>query len=145
MPRPSRSQGRPGTAVIPSGWAEGHRPVVDKTGTAACTIRVPGTVQGWDDTTEQNESTPNAAYYTGSCRVQSLATQARQVTVAGDPETIASHLVVVPATISPATNDLVKVTASGDTLLDGRVLRVVQVVYGSLRFERDLFCVLNDD
>lgn len=142
MPRPTRAQGRPGTPVIPTQWAAGHRPVVDKTGTAGCKLRKPGTTQQWDPDTDQNLSVPYDPYYDGTARVQALATQAREVTVAADPETIAQYLIVVPASVSPATDDLVEIADSGDPLLDGQVLRIVQVAMGSLRFERDLFCVL---
>lgn len=149
MPRPTRAQGRPGAAVIPTGWVAGHQPAVNKTMTAACTLRQPGTRQSWDAEAEQNLAVPNDPYYEGGARVQALATQAREVPVADDPTTVAQYLVVVDAAagvsgdrVGPAEGDLVTVAGSGDPLLDGQELRVVQVVMGSLRFERDLFCVL---
>ena len=148
MPRPVRAQGRPGTAVIPARWETSHAPVVARTFTAGCTIREPGTIQVWDTDTEQNLSVPNDPYYTGNARVQALATQAREVPAASDDVTVAQYLVVVDTDAGasgnrPIVGDIVTVTGSGDPLLDGHELRVLQVVMGSLRFEWDLFCVLN--
>lgn len=144
MPRERRSQGRPGTAVIPARWAESHRPVADKTMTATAAVRKPGTVQAWSDVEQQNVTVPKVPYYTGPCRVQALATQAREVVVAADDETVASYLITLTAATELAESDLVRVTDSGDPLLDGHSLRILQVVTGSLRFERDLFCTLTD-
>lgn len=139
-----RHMGRPGTAIIPAAWATDLRPVAEGTMTAAASIRHPGTVQAWDEETEQMVAVPLDPYYTGAVRVQSLATQAREVVVAADDETVASYLITVTAAAAPAEGDLVKVSDSGDALLDGRSLRVVQVVTGSLLVERDLFCTFTD-
>lgn len=148
MPRPTRAQGRPGTAVIPTGWETGHAPVVAKTMTAQVSIRPPGETQQWSPEAEQMVLTPHVPYYTDGARIQVLGQQARQARTAEDPETVASYLVVVPGDIAPPpgglemVDHLIEVTDSGDPLLDGRVLVVREVVYGSQRFERDLFCQL---
>lgn len=142
--RPRRAYGRPGTPVIPAGWAEGHSPVAAGTMTAACSLRHPGTTQKWSDELEQNVEVPLAPYYADRCRVQALATQARPVVVAGDREMVAQYLVTVELGVEePAELDLVTVTGSGDPVLEGRTLTVVQVVRGSLLVERDLFCTLD--
>lgn len=144
MPRPTRSYGRPGTAVIPAAWAASHRPVADGTMTAHAEVRQPGTVQAWSAASEQMVAAPRDPYYTGRCRVQALATQAHTVVVAADPEVVASYLVTVSAAAAPAEGDLVTVTDSGDDLLDDRTLLVVQVTTGSQVVERDLFCTFTD-
>lgn len=143
MVRPQRAYGRPGTTVIPPGWAQGLRPVAEGTQTAVVEIRHPGTRQAWSDQLEQNVEVPNAAYYTDTARVQALGTQARPVVAVGDREVIAQYLVTVPAAVTPTELDLVTVTSSGDAALDGRTLLVVQVARGSLIVERDLFCTLD--
>jgi hypothetical protein len=144
MPRSTQAQGRPGTPVIPTKWEAGHRPVAEKTMTAAISLRVPGTVQAWSDPDEQMVAVPKDPYFTGVCRVQALATQAAEVSIVEDPETVAGYLITVPATVSPAEKDLATITVAGDPVLDGRVLVIRQVVTGSLRFERDIFCTLAD-
>ncbi len=143
MTRPRRSYGRPGTAVIPADWATGLRPVAEGTMTASAAIRHPGTTQAWSDEAEQNVDTPNAAYYTGTARVQVLSTQARPIITVGDREVVAQYLVTVPATVDPTELDLVTVTDSGDPALDDQTLLVGQVARGSLLVERDLFCALD--
>lgn len=144
--RPTRAQGRPGTPVIPATWAASHRPVVDRTMNGTAALRHPGTTQTWDDELEQNVEAPLDPFATVSCRVQALATQARPVVTAGDREVVAQYLVVVPASTGTSELlelDLVTLTDTGDPLLDGRTLTVAQVVYGTERFERDLFCTLD--
>lgn len=145
MTRPVRAQGRPGTEVIPSRWEAEHRPVVEKTMTAAVQIRLPGSTQTWNPSTKRNDLTPIAPYFTGAARIQALTAQARRITTGDDAELVADYLVVVPASVDTAAQGhLVTVVASGDTGLDGRVLLVQQVEYGTERFERDLFCTLTD-
>ena len=144
--RPRRAQGRPGTAVIPAGWAVSHRPVVEKTQATAITLRHPGTTQEWSQELEQNVEVPLDPYFTGTARVQALATQARPIVTVGDREVVAQYLVTIPVdtgAAEPAELDLVAVSDSGDPALDGRTLLVAQVVRGSLLFERDLFCTLD--
>lgn len=91
-------------------------------------------------------SVPHDPYATGvSCRVQALAGQARVASTADDDETVADYLLVVPIGVDDARiGDLATLTSTGDVALDGVVLRVVQVVLGTERFERDLFCTLVD-
>lgn len=142
MPRPRRAFGRPGTAVIPTRWAADHRPVAEGTMTAPCTIRVPGTTQVWSPELEQNVETPIDPYFTGMCRVQALTNDARDVDAADDAVTVSGYLVTVPAHVAAQVDHLVVATDTGDTTLDGRALRVRDVVRGTHRFERDLYCSL---
>lgn len=135
--------GRPGSQVIHPDWQTAPQGISAGAGTAACTIRHPGSASAWDAATEQMVNVPNAPYYAGSCRVEELDTQARQVVAADDPETIARYSVVIPAAELGAIDDLVRVSGSGDALLDGQTLRVVSIELGSARFERVLYCVLN--
>lgn len=136
--------GRPGTPVIPEGWAAAHRPVAEKTMTATASIREPGGTPGWDEEAEESTLVPHDPYFTGPCRVQALATQAGLAVVAEDPETVASYLITVPASVTATEEQLVTVTDTGDPALEGKTLRIRQVVRGSLRFERDLICTFAD-
>lgn len=132
--------GRPGTGVLPSEVA--GRVVFSRTMTAPCTIRVPGTTQAWSTELEQNVETPIDPYFTGVCRIQALTNDARQVDAADDTVTVSGYLITVPATVAAAVDHLVVATDTGDTTLDGRTLRVRDVVRGTVRFERDLYCSL---
>lgn len=145
MPRPRRSYGRPGTQVIPADWAASHRPVAEKTlRDATVELRHPGSTQEWSDAAQEMVEVPNAAYWTGSARIQVLATRDQVTVTAGDREVTLRYLVAVQADVAPDVDDLVTVTVVDDAHLQGRSLLVAQVTTGSLRFERDLFCALTD-
>lgn len=144
MPRPRHAQGRPATRVIPDDWETTHRPVVEKTLTATAALRHPGTASQWDPATRQNRETPQAPYWTGPARVQALRTgSARTVVTVGDREVAPDYLLVVPALVTGVTDgDRVRITGSGDPMLDGHDLLVAHAATGTERFERDLFCTL---
>ncbi|GAB2762061.1 DUF6093 family protein [Nocardioides pakistanensis] len=136
--------GRPGTEVIPTGWATGHGTAADGSKTATVTLRQPGTTTSWDEANQRTVSTPLAPYATDvPARIQALTNDARTVDAAEQQVTVAGYLVAVPLALDPAVGDLIQVTSSGDPTLDGRDLTVVDVVRGSLRLERDLFCTLS--
>lgn len=139
----------PGTRVIPDGWAVHHQPVVEGTMVdATVALRdptAPPTSSGWNPATEQNETVPAAAYWTGGARIQMLNQQGSQPVVAEDQETVAGYLVVVSAAVAAVREGhRVAVTACDDAALTGRELKVVTVARGSHRWERDLFCELTD-
>ena len=147
MPRPTRSQGRPGTPVIPCDWGPSHQPVVAKTLTGTCTIRRPGgTKDTFNQTTGTWSVTPYAPHYTGGCRIQILSVEERNELFADEPLTTVGYRVVVDLDASSETHvaDLVEVTGiggSGDPTLTGRSLTVRSFSRGTLAWERDLVCV----
>lgn len=135
----------PNTRVIHRDWATRHRRVVEGTLRGRVSLREPGTTQAWSNTAEAMVATPKTAYAVDvPARVQALSGQARVLQLADDTEVIADYLVVVPADRVVATGHLVDVTASDDAALTGRSLRVEKVARGTERFERDLFCTLDD-
>jgi hypothetical protein len=140
------AQGRPGTQVIPDGWAAAHQPVVEGTLVdATVELRDPNMRStSWSEGSQQVETTPAGPYWTGGARIQILAQQGKQPVVAEDQESVANYLVVVPASVTPVEGHRVKVTASDDPALTGKSLRVITVARGSHRWERDLFCELTD-
>lgn len=140
------AQGRPGTKVIPATWAADHRPVVVGSWNGAVTITgpPPGT-SSWNPTTEQNEADPGPTVYEGPARVQALAGQGRTVVLADDSEVLVDYLVVVPHDVPTEAGDTVSVTdGHDDALLEAQSLRIRQVVMGTERFERDLFCQITN-
>lgn len=143
------AQGRPGTEVIPTGWAAAHQPVVEGTMVdAEVSLRdpdAPPVSSAWDPVTEQMVTVLAGQYWTGGARIQILAQQGKQPVVADDQESVANYLIVVPAAVSTVVEGhLVKVAESDDPALTGKTLRVVTVARGSHRWERDLFCQLTD-
>jgi len=142
MPRPVGAQGRPGTAVIPAGWENQHRPVAEKTMTGACTVRHPGGTKTFDAATGLTTTTPLIPYYIGVCRVQALAVGDNRVAVAEQQVSSAGYLITIPADVTEAAvDDQVTITDSNDGSLTGKTLTVTTVQRGSLRFERDLICL----
>jgi hypothetical protein len=142
------AQGRPGTEVIPTGWAAAHQPVVEGTLQDAFVELSDPTAapvaSGWSDTNQQNETIPAGPYWAGGARIQILAQQGKQPVVAEDQESVANYLVVVPADVNASEGHRVKVNVSDDPALTGKSLRVVTMARGSHRWERDLFCELTD-
>lgn len=138
--------GRPGTEVIPTGWAAAHQTPVEGTMTAArCSLRRPGTTTAWDEASQSTVTTPLPPYAADvPCRVQALNTAASDVQTAEQTITVAGYLVAVPADVAGVeVNDLVDITLSDDPDLTGAALQVDSVARGSHRFERDLFCTLS--
>lgn len=132
-------------AVIPADWETSHRVVAEGTMRGRVALREPGTQQVWSPVLEQNTAVPKDPYATDvPARVLALSGQARVIQLADDTEVIADYLVTVPASRVVATGHLVDVTACTDADLTGRALRVEKVVRGTERFERDLFCTLDD-
>ncbi|MCL8026315.1 DUF6093 family protein [Nocardioides bruguierae] len=152
MPRPTRAHGRPGTPVIPTSWAADHQPVAEATMISALALyrQDAPTRQEWDPAEQQQMAIPPGAYDTRPCRVIAMAAQARTVEVVADDETVARYLVTTTVdvsdtpTLQPAEGDTAVCTDTGDPLIEGRTLRVEQILRGTHQFERGLVCTLTD-
>lgn len=149
MVRPVQSLGRPGTPVIPAGWQEAHGHVAAETMTATVSLRHPGAVKTYED--RATTYVPLTAYATDqAARIHAMQSRAIAAGTEQAEETlqVAGYLISLEYSRNldsePATGDLVDVTACPDPLLVGRTLKVADVVRGSLRFSRDLFCTLVD-
>lgn len=134
----------PSARVIPNGWAEHHRPVVENAMTAACIITAGGT-GGWSPTTGPGAGTAPATLYTGPCRVQALNSGAGPDDAAGQSTIERPYLVAIRADVGEiSVGARVKViTCPDDARLVGKTLTVREVRYGSQRWERDLVCDLD--
>lgn len=140
--------GRPGTAVIPTSWAAGHRPTLAGTRDATVQLRRPGGTQGdFDPDTGTYPTVPHEPYYTGAARIQVLANQAQQHLVAEQEISLLAYAVYLEHTVSGALrSDLCTVTAvsdNGDPELVGRTLIVEAIERGSLQWQRHLVCIDN--
>lgn len=145
MPRPRRAQGRPGTRAIPAAWARDHAPVVEGTFSATVVIFDPAT--GYapkllaDFTYEPGED--EDPIYTGGARIQVVMTGQVGPDLIGEQQVItATYLVVIDRNAEVPVGSRVLVTAADDPMLtDGRRLIVRRSALGSVRWERDLWCV----
>jgi len=142
MPRPRHAQGRRDTRVIPADWNHTHSPVVAKAARGTVTLREPGTVQQWNPTVDEMIAAEHAPYFNGPCRAVALSGEARVAVAVGDQSVIADYLIVVPLDVDALEGHLAVLAGTGDPVFDGRTLQVLQVVRGTERFERDLFCTL---
>lgn len=141
--------GLTGTAVIPPSWEGRHRPVAASTMTGLCRISVPGRPGDYPDFTPGSDT----VLADTTCRVQQQ-NRAGRVDAQGQLVDTRDYLVTIPADAWPVGTVVddqgphVIVTGyqaghAGDPDLIGRRLRVTQVLHGTLRFERDLMCVLD--
>ena len=118
------------TFVIPHGWVEHHRPIVEATlGLPARLVRQP------DGPPEPGTEVTDQVVWEGRIRLQRLA-QARSTPIVDAVEQTRQYLAVLPADIL----EEVRVGDYGDTLITepGDEYRVVDVMRGSLLWETDL-------
>lgn len=144
MPRPRHALGRPRTEVIPHDWETTHAPVVAKTFTAKCRIKNPAGAPTIGDDLDYTPVDATAPVYDDWCRVQKITSDT--MPTVGDQVLARSRYLVVlnrDAT-GVAVGATVDVYESNDPDLNGQVLTVAEPVDGSLRFERDLFCVSDE-
>ena len=129
--------GLPSTRVIPTGWAEHHRPTVRSTMTTPCTIgRITGgpapypKPPGW---------TGEALLHTTVCRVQQLNREDNGIP-AEQPTQQRTYRVSLPVDGTPE----LQAGERGDIIHAlGRQLRIQQVLFGTNEFERDVLCTDN--
>lgn len=141
---------RPGTAVIPHGWAAHHRDAIAGTMTATCDLRHPGgTGKTFDPNTGSSSTTAATPYVTGArCRVQAITEPGATTLDAAQLVTTVAYLVTIAFDDAGAADakvdDLITITAADDNAtpgLVGRTLTVKSRVRGSLAWELDLTCV----
>lgn len=138
-----RHRGRPGTVVLPAAWALDHQPVADATHRGLITLRKPGGTSAWSEVEQQTVTQPHRPYVVEEpCRV--VALRATTVTSGEDDVTVAAYQISMSADVSPEVGDLGRLSRTGDPLLDGREVRLREVVLGTELFERVVLAELND-
>jgi hypothetical protein len=128
--------------VIPPNWETDHAQVASKAATAKCVITIPGTRPSINTDLSYPTSTSNTLYE-GGCRIQ--AWTGDSTPVLGD-QTLERSTYLVQLDYEAAgilIGALVKVTETSDPDLVGASFTVEKPLMGSLRFNRDLFCVLD--
>lgn len=143
--------GLSGTRVIPKGWEAHHRPVAESTMTGRADLfgtEGPAEYGQWDT------SSPDALARDIPVRVQRFYGDNR-VEAPGELLDVRQFLVTMPLSRWPAGQSVtdagpfLRVTGyapghAGDPELVGRRLRVTSVTRGTLVWERDLTCVLDE-
>lgn len=125
--------------------------VAAKTMTLCVALRHPGSDATYNAGLGHSVITPQAPYATNiPVRVQAHRETAQndEKTSAEESIRITGYLVTLPLSADLtglATGDLIDIPSNcADDLLAGVSLRIVEIVRGSLRFERDVFAVIND-
>ena len=137
------------TTIIPPGWEAHHRPVAVSTMTGLCRVIRPGQPGSYPDF----EPGPETVLVETVCRVQQQNRPGR-VNAEGQLVDSREYLVTIPANAWPTgtvvddTGPILVVDGylpghAGDPDLVGRHLHVEQVLHGTLRFERDLYCTVD--
>lgn len=138
----------PRTRVIPAGWSEHHRAAAELTMTATGQVtRESGEPGGWNPVTGAAPSAAASVIYTGPCRVQALKPRMTggPADAAGQAITDRKYLVAIRADAAEVRagqhGDIFTViSCPDDPLLEGKPMRVVEVGYGSVSWQRSLFC-----
>lgn len=137
------------TTVIPPGWEAHHRPVAVSTMTGRCRVIRPGQPGSYPDFEPSSET----VLVETVCRVQQQDRPGR-VNAEGQLVDSRDYLVTIPAekwptgTVVDDTGPILVVDGylpghAGDPDLVGRHLHVEQVLHGTLRWERDLYCTVD--
>lgn len=119
--------------------------VLDDDYTARCRIRHSGGIRGAFNqaTGTYDNSQPYAPHYDGPCSVVALAARGGDVEAAEEIIDARGYLVKVPVAVDTVrVGDEVEIYESADPVLNGRRLRVDDVVLGTSRVQRELLCVL---
>ena len=133
-------------ALIPPGWQVRHSDALDGSRTAAVEVwsgPADGTPEWvYSPATKTEARNHGTLLSSPTARIQRLLTEQEQASGEQDVTT-RRYLVALPQAATVTLGNRIKVIDSGDPLLDGRYLSVVDVQGGSLRFERHAVCVDN--
>ena len=138
------------TTIIPPNWESRHRPVAASTMTGECRVIRPGQPGSYPDF----ETSPETVLVETVCRVQQQQNRAARGDSQGQLVDSRDYLVTIPAekwptgTVVDDTGPILVVDGylpghAGDPDLVGRHLHVEQVLHGTLRWERDLYCTVD--
>lgn len=137
--------GRPGTAVVPDGWAAAGGAVVDQSHPSSVSIGQAGGAAAYNPTTNQTEAAAVAPVYVGRATLMLLQTRGDQSeTVVDDPTAARKYDVTLTyaASAGVQVGHVITVAADPDPMLVGRTLRVEAIERGSRRFSRVLLAIL---
>lgn len=132
---------RPGSRLIPAGWAAHHAPVLDGTMTAHGVItRVSGDPV-FNPDTGKSDPAPRTTVYDGPLRVQDqLLRRVEMVEFGGQQVTLGRIRVSLPLAVPVLIHDALAITATDSPALAGLVLRVMQIELSSIAWQTELTC-----
>lgn len=137
--------------MIPRDWNSSHAPVVEAAMRARVSIEHDAATKTFDNTTGRTSYTGSPYIVSAPARIQAVRESAAREPsqTAGETIRVTGYLVALPLDVEGdgdlLVGDLVTVLDAGDSLLaSSTVLRIVEIARGTERFERDLFCQIND-
>lgn len=133
---------RPGTRIIPERWEAWHQPVAEGQMTGACRITRPVEPGTFDEAAGRSTYPEPLVLYDGACRFQASQRLNLDRAVGDAQVTVHRYQVALPVAVDGLRiNDQVNVTGcTSDPGFVGSVLRVVDILSGSLLWQRDLVC-----
>jgi hypothetical protein len=133
---------RPGTQVIPTGWAAYHRPTAEATMTDTVELRRPSSASVFDEAAGSSAYPDPTTLATTSARIQRLPRRGGSDDVGDRAVVVQLYQVSLPVSAPEVRIDdqVYVTTAATDPQLVGVLLTVREVRLGSQVWQRDLMC-----
>lgn len=120
-----------------------HRALAESTMTATVALRKPDTRPAINETTGKYANADATPYATPACRIMLFGQTQGHLSNAGDASTLqADYIVAVPIDTDAIEVGDIGLVSNADGLLDGREVRVAEILFGSLLVERRLRCTV---
>jgi hypothetical protein len=131
---------RPGTPVIPAGWAAHHRPTLAATWTATGAITHPSSAPGvFNPSAGRDTVTTPTTVWSGPLRLQQLTRLGDgQIDFGEQSRALSTARVTLPLEATPDIDDRLTIVTADDPELVGTVWRVVATATNSFTWARDL-------
>lgn len=145
MVRDTTALGRPGWQLLPDGWEAHHTPVAAQQMTGTCHIWSGPATRTTDPTTGEVVWGYGTRLTTGPVpvRLQQLVTDSDQPAGGQQVTTHRYRATLSRPTDSPSTQWILEVVTSSDASLTGLHLQVIDILRGTLRWQRDLIATDN--
>lgn len=137
------------TRVFDPRWSEHNRPVSEGAQEARIRLSRPGTAAGVFDpaTGSKSPGEPDLVLYEGPARIQALRTTREEALTGEQSVPVATYLVQINFDADPTRvgskgdkAEVLEVSSNGDPQIVGRKLYVERVLFGSLMWERNIYC-----
>lgn len=148
MTRPTTGLVGTRAEVIPAAWEAHHIPTVDRTRQMGATLYA-GPAEGedryvYDPVTETSVLNVGSEIWSGTIRLQRMERGGGGQESGGQTVTTADYLAVLPESVNGAVvGAYIRLGDGSDEQIDGTLMRVSDVLKGSLRWERDLLLTEN--
>lgn len=131
-----------GTGIFHPRWSQHHRPSATTTLTSTCRITRASGDGATDPDTGDWDPAGTTVVYTGRCRIVSPPFSHEQVDNGGEAQVTSRRYGVTVEwdAPEPRVGDVVELLEAADPLLAGREFRIVDVVFSSEQWQRNLAC-----